>query len=92
MINNIYNLKKDVICEPEEFYDSDSHRNLYDLLARYAISKGFTPKSLNVHGLLRFYLDELGLNEPLKSPKKWLFQIARLIERNQHKSFDLRDM
>lgn len=92
MINNIYSLKKDVICEPEEFHDSTSHRNLYDLLARYAISKGFTPKSLNIHGLLYFYLTEMGLEKPPESPKKWLFQLARIIERNQHKRFDLKEL
>jgi len=70
-------------------YKSLNKKELNKILYRYCLSKGFVPKSLDEQGLLQFFMGETGCVSKPKDVKKYLQQIALLLERHQHHEFDL---
>jgi hypothetical protein len=75
----------------EEFHSQrQAQAALYNILARYMIANGTYPAQLNVKTLYPYFAAIIP-NAPAKNKSKWLLQLARFIERNQHKQFNLKD-
>jgi hypothetical protein len=75
----------------EEYHtDEEAIQALYNILARYMIANGTYPAQLNVKTLYPYFAAIIP-NAPAKNKSRWLLQLARFIERNQHKQFNLKD-
>lgn len=91
-INKIYRLKKENLPTKEEVVEKDYNQHLYNVLARYMFSVGEIPSKCNSKEFYKFYSKELGVTIPKHNRRKWLFQIARQLERNEHKNFKLENL
>jgi len=75
--------------EEDKYYNGGYVHEAYQTLARYMIVQGSTPVKINTRTLYSFYSSLLEVQIAKSKRTKWLCQIARVLERNQHKEFTL---
>ena len=79
----------------KEFLDSytaEYRKQLFNALARYMISVGDVPKRNTFTEYYKFFSKALGVKIKKEDRFKWLCQVARAIERNQHKQFNIKEL
>lgn len=95
--NGIYFKKRDVSDEDYwkfiRTYTEDSDLpHLYNVLARYIISQGDDLPRLNKKNLYKYFSAKLNVHVRNNKQKIWLCQLARAIERNEHKPFKIEEL
>ena len=69
---------------------SRDKKHLLNILFMYLISQGESPKRAKVSYLYPFYAKILNKDIPEKDRFIWLMQLARVLEKNIHKTFELK--
>lgn len=84
--------KKDKNKNIKKQYVEDQYvEHLLNVLTRYAISQGYSVKKVTFKNLYRIFRKELNIKVNGQDKFDWLLRIARILERNQHKPFDLKE-
>ena len=78
-----------VKVSPEDLEEDEYTRKLLNFAAMYMIANGVVPPKATQRHMSKFYSELFGMTVPKKKQTKWLCQIGRILERNQHRDFTL---
>jgi hypothetical protein len=93
LINNIYHLKSDEIPYVESVTDPKFKEHVLNIIGRYLLSNGYKLKSQGINHYYHHIHKEIGGEDVKGLANKFtvLVHVSRVIERNQHKQFNLKD-